>query len=328
MCPGRYSFVLLVEIAANDRTHDRTSSNEPPTGHQAFDNDGNDPCDGPAPCTARTGPQGNEHRGEKCRHDEIESVFRRVSNEAADEITGARADEPGGPNCAGCPEIHGNIAAALGAIAHGNQPGRICEKKQRRVGLPGWPLPEPWAHGDTHQEKARPDHGREHSDCENRAPCHDGRPDFQRDKLGDTGADQKIHGEALHDVRPCRAAPAPTTTPNAMMPGATGSPRRIPRTKPDQRDLSGGVSFGAIEESAWVGELGSHGFPHESRWPGQCPAMTTANGEFTLAAEERSHPTAAPAADVACRRAVLRTSVAWSGRWPIHGPGVCPQGDP
>jgi hypothetical protein len=43
--------VLLVEIAANDRTHDRTSSNEPPTGHQAFDSDGNDPCDG-----ARRGP--------------------------------------------------------------------------------------------------------------------------------------------------------------------------------------------------------------------------------------------------------------------------------
>src|SRR5215813_12527517 len=125
---------------------------------------------------------------------------------------------------------------------------------------------------------------------------------------------RKFMARLCTNVRPCRAAAAPTTTPNAMMPGATGSPRRIPRTKPDQQDLSGGVSFGAIEESAWVGELGSHGFPHESRWPGQCPAMTTANGEFTLAAEERSHPTAAPAADVACRRAVLRTSVAWSVR--------------
>src|SRR5262245_30819879 len=93
---------------------------------------------------------------------------------------------------------------------------------------------------------------------------------------------RKFMARLCTNVRPCRAAAAPTTTPNAMMPGATGSPRRIPRTKPDQWDLSGGVSFGAIEESAWVGELGSHGFPHESRWPGQCPALTTANGEVTL----------------------------------------------
>src|SRR5262245_66575367 len=105
MCPGRYSFVLAVEIAANDRTHDRTSSNEPPTGHQAFDSHSNDACDGPAPCAARTAPQGNEHRGEKCRHDEIETVFRRGSNEAADEITGARAHEPAPQNSRVAPTI-------------------------------------------------------------------------------------------------------------------------------------------------------------------------------------------------------------------------------
>jgi hypothetical protein len=39
--------------------------------------------------------------------------------------------------------------------------------------------------------------------------------------------------------RPWRAAAAPTTSPNAMMPGATGSPRRSPRLKPDHADLSG-----------------------------------------------------------------------------------------
>src|SRR6516164_8445310 len=39
---------------------------------------------------------------------------------------------------------------------------------------------------------------------ENRAPRHDGRPDFQCDKLRDSGADQKIHGEALYE---CKALP-------------------------------------------------------------------------------------------------------------------------
>src|SRR5215475_16187789 len=115
------------------------------------------------------------------------------------------------------------------------------------------------------------------------------------------------------------------------MPGATGSPRRIPRTKPDQQDLSGGVSFGAIEENAWVGELGSHGFPHESRWPGQGPAMTTANSnlaETSLAAVERPHRTAARAADAACRRAAPRTIAASPVRSPTREPDVCPQGDP
>src|SRR5262249_9424248 len=249
MCPGPYSFVLLVEIAANDRTHDRTSSNEPPTGHQAFDSDGNDPCDGPTPCTARTGPQGNEHRGEKCRHDEIESVFRRVSNEAADEITGARGDEPGGHNWAGCPEIHGNIAAALGAIAHGNQPGRICEKKQRRVGLPGWPLPEPWAHGDTHQERRAPTTAASTATVRTAPHVTTAGQISSATSWAIPEQTRKFMARLCTNVRPCRAAAAPTTTPNAMMPGATGSPRRIPRIKPDQCDLSGGVSIRAIEES-------------------------------------------------------------------------------
>jgi hypothetical protein len=63
-------------------------------------------------------------------------------------------------------------------------------------------LPEPWTHGDTHQEKARPDNGREHGDCKDRAPRHDGGPDLQRDKLRDAGAHQKIHGEVLHESEP------------------------------------------------------------------------------------------------------------------------------
>src|SRR6476620_943795 len=177
MCRDRCSFVLLVEISTRDRADDRTSNDEPPPGHQAFDSDSNDPRDGPAPGATWALPQRHEHRGEERRHDEIESVFRRVTYEAADEVAGAGGDEPGGHDCAGCPEIYGNIAAAFRAVAHGNQPGRIREEKQRRVGRPGRPLPEPWTHGDAHGEKARPDNGREHGDCKNRAPRYDGGPD-------------------------------------------------------------------------------------------------------------------------------------------------------
>src|SRR5262245_54994641 len=113
MCPDRHSFALLVEIAAGDRTHNRTSNDEPPARHQAFDSNGNNPRDGPAPCTPRTGPQGNEHRREKCRHDEIEAVFRRVSHEAADEITGARGEETAAHDCTSSAEIHGNNVATV-----------------------------------------------------------------------------------------------------------------------------------------------------------------------------------------------------------------------
>ena len=56
---------------------------------------------------------------------------------------------------------------------------------------------------------------------------------------------QEIHHHALEERKPGGAA-APTTSPNAMMPGATGSPRRSPRLKPDQADLS--VLFGV---KAW-----------------------------------------------------------------------------
>src|SRR6476660_9801318 len=52
--------------------------------------------------------------------------------------------------------------------------------------------------------------------------------------------------------RPWRAAAAPTTSPNAMMPGATGSPRRSPRLKPDHRDLSGTLSKEVMEVEAPV----------------------------------------------------------------------------
>ena len=50
--------------------------------------------------------------------------------------------------------------------------------------------------------------------------------------------------------RPCRAAAAPTTSPNAMMPGVTGSPRRNPSLKPDQLGLSDAGSSAVMANSA------------------------------------------------------------------------------
>src|SRR5262245_4831823 len=45
---------------------------------------------------------------------------------------------------------------------------------------------------------------------------------------------KKFIARLCKNDRPCRAAAAPTTSPNAMMPGVTGSPCRNPTTKPDQ----------------------------------------------------------------------------------------------
>ncbi|MGC1823645.1 MAG: hypothetical protein WA729_21890 [Pseudolabrys sp.] len=86
-----------------------------------------------------------------------------------------------------------------GAIAHGNQPGGVGQKKQRRVGLPCRPFPEPRTHSDAHQEKARPDNARQYGDRQDGGPGHNGRPDFECDKLGNPGAHEKIHGETLQE---------------------------------------------------------------------------------------------------------------------------------
>src|SRR5690242_6960176 len=48
--------------------------------------------------------------------------------------------------------------------------------------------------------------------------------------------------------RPWRAAAAPTTSPNAMMPGVTASPRRIPSLKPDHTDFAGNGSEAVMGE--------------------------------------------------------------------------------
>jgi hypothetical protein len=69
--------------------------------------------------------------------------------------------------------------------------------KERRIGLPRGPLPEPGTHGDTHQKEARTDDGREQSDRHDSAPGQNAWPDFQGDELGDSGTNEKIHRQAL-----------------------------------------------------------------------------------------------------------------------------------
>src|SRR6478736_10320823 len=113
MSPARSSFVLPVEEAACNSAGNRACDDEPPTRHQALDGNGNDPAHEPAPGTTRTRPQRHQHRGEKCRHHQVESVPGRIDNEAANEIPDARSCQSTRHDCTGRAEIYCDVAAAI-----------------------------------------------------------------------------------------------------------------------------------------------------------------------------------------------------------------------
>src|SRR5262245_2855799 len=108
-----------------------------------------------------------------------------------------RSPKPARHDRRGRAEIDGDVPAAFRAIAHGDQPARIREEKECRIGLPRGPSPEPGTHGDTHQKEASPDDGCEQSDGQHSTPGQNAWPDFQGDQLGNSGTNKKIHRQAL-----------------------------------------------------------------------------------------------------------------------------------
>src|SRR5215831_2441856 len=137
--------------------------------------------------------------------------------------------------------------------------------------------------------------------------------------------------------RPWRAAVAPTTRPNAMMPGVTASPRRIPSLKPDHTDLTDSGREAVMAEYRWRRPSEPQQGPGPIRrslsirygvWVPAFAGTTTEDlAWISLAAAERLRPTAAQPADAAYRPAAQQTSAAWWARSPIHVPGACQRED-
>src|SRR5689334_13256682 len=88
---------------------------------------------------------------------------------------------------------------------------------------------------------------------------------------------------------PWWAAAAPTTRPNAMMPGATGSPSRNPCAKRHQPDWPGLVAGDVRPASTMdmpggcrASRSGSHGYAPRIEMAGTGPAIRAQNWELAL----------------------------------------------
>src|SRR5262245_26149273 len=85
---------------------------------------------------------------------------------------------------------------------------------------------------------------------------------------------KKFMARLWKNERPCRAAAAPTTSPNAMMPGVTGSPCRNPRTKSDQPGLSDGGFGEGMANPDRLGRPQSYRIDPKTWMPGTRPGIT------------------------------------------------------
>src|SRR5262245_19057767 len=157
---------------------------------------------------------------------------------------------------------------------------------------------------------------------------------------------KKFIARLWKNERPCRAAAAPTTSPNAMMPGATGSPCRNPATKPDQpglpdngfgegmanpRQLPGLVPASTcyrIEPKTWMPGTRLVLGPAErrTRVPGMAQDLTVLR-VFRLAVAGRPRRMAARDAGVACRPAAPQRIAGCSARSPTRARAACLQAD-